>query len=317
MAMNDADWGHGPRSPGSPAAEPDVPTAEGRDYDPARWVVHGPQPLSCSHCTKAERTMDPPHRTMDCPFPECWICSNNQDPFHWAAECPMALCTFCQQQHHEYFCTEKAPCVRCGSGNHVASLCPSDKCSLCFQNGHREEHCEMPKCPYCLSRAHQSVDCLHSPVARCSVCEGLHAPGQCPAWECYKCGQTGHPSWECQHPVVCARCGRTGHFAADCLGQESWTCHGCGRADHLMRDCPYRGELEDFPSAAPSSSSGPAPEAPVAPAPAPSSSSSSTMFAALSSVFLGRRPAEDDETTDSVSGRRVRTRFGVPETRDL
>ena len=85
---------------------------------PATWAVSNPAGLieqSPAHrvdmrlrCTivregSVQRTTNPP-RTMDCPFPKCWVCDNSEAPYQWPAACTGNSCAERGEPHHERFC---------------------------------------------------------------------------------------------------------------------------------------------------------------------------------------------------------------------
>lgn len=74
--------------------------------------------------------------------------------------------------------------------------------------------------------------------------------------ECYRCGQTDHPSFKCPQRQVygsrsCYRCGDSSHLIKDCPQPDQRACHQCGQSGHLSRDCPdasygqYAQEIRD------------------------------------------------------------------------
>ena len=51
-------------------------------------------------------------------------------------------------------------CRKCGSEDHLAAVCKSQRCYNCEQPGHRAEQCDMPAlCRVCLSDAHNISNC--------------------------------------------------------------------------------------------------------------------------------------------------------------
>ena len=312
--------GHGPRSPDDSPREDSLGVDEGgrgsagSNYDPARWVDLNP-PLHCTICEKSQRTMDPPHRTKDCPFPECWVCGNNHAPYHWAATCTETTCKQCRGPHDEYYCPihPDRPCSSCGKSGHLAPDCrETPTCSECHSPGHLHRDCPMPRCQYCLSRAHQQVDCPHGPGA-CVVCHGAHALASCPVAMCFNCNRPGHASWDCDQPVMCSNCGGTNHYKNECV-DETFTCFACGKGGHIQWDCPaYAPEPQD---------GGPSQAVPAAPSRPSSHSSALATFAATGSAsgstisaLAGSSPAPAESEHPTPNSPRVRTRFGLSERR--
>jgi len=59
-----------------------------------------------------------------------------------------------------WYPSQPKTCRKCGSEDHLAAVCKSQRCFNCERPGHRAEQCDMPAlCRVCLSDAHETSNC--------------------------------------------------------------------------------------------------------------------------------------------------------------